>query len=48
MEIHDANFIQKLMTVKGYGDVFYKKDTKIEEWENRIELLKGIEVQIII
>lgn len=40
MEIHDANFIQKLMTVTAYEDVFYEKDTSAAEWENRIESLK--------
>lgn len=40
VEISDAKFIQKLMIVKDYQDIFYEKDTSAEEWQNRIELLK--------
>lgn len=40
VEIYDADFIQKLMTVKSYEDIFYEKGTSVAEWENRIESLK--------
>lgn len=39
VRIQDANFIHELMTVQDYECIFYEKNTSVEEWENRIELL---------